>query len=326
MRSRCCNANDTLVFPIRAFSNGVSPNPPLACWRNIPKLMDDLASHTGGQRFDLSDNAADLVAAIEFVITANCGVQTQVTSVGECQVSPGLQEREVCFSFTGLVSDDDGIFTYDVAWGDGNSQSATTTSPYAACHIYTVPNDPGQTQDYTVAVGLTGQVGATSCPIENSKVISLNGCEPLAVTLASFDATPQADHVLVTWQTVSELDNAGFNLYRTVTSDPPTAANLLATIPSQGPGSTQGFFYVYQDYAVTAGEAYWYWLEDVDFNGATALHGPVSVVFAGPTAVTVSALEATPDQPVRSAWPLVLLMAAAALALAGAAGVRRTNA
>ena len=36
---------------------------------------------------------------------------------------------------------------------------------------------------------------------------------PLAVTLASFDATAQPDHIQVTWETVSELNNSGFNLY-----------------------------------------------------------------------------------------------------------------
>lgn len=147
---------------------------------------------------------------------------------------------------------------------------------------------------------------------------------PLAVTLASFDAAAHADHVLVTWETVSEMDNAGFNLYRTTTADPPAAADLLAYVPSQGPGSTQGFLYSYQDYDVTAGQAYWYWLEDVDLNGATTLHGPVSVVFVAPTAVTLSGLAAFSPTPLAAPWWL----AAVAAALAAAAAVvwrRRTT-
>ncbi len=147
---------------------------------------------------------------------------------------------------------------------------------------------------------------------------------PLAITLASFDAAAQADHVLVTWETVSELQNAGFNLYRTTTADPPTAANLLAFVPSQGPGSTQGFAYSHQDYAVTAGQTYWYWLEDVAFSGATAMHGPVSVVFTAPTAVTLSGLDASSPAPLAGLWWL----AAVAAALAAAAAVvwrRRTT-
>jgi hypothetical protein len=149
---------------------------------------------------------------------------------------------------------------------------------------------------------------------------------PLGVTLASFEATAQAGHVLVTWETVSELETAGFNLYRTGTADPPAAANLLATVPSQGPGSAQGFFYSYQDNAVTPGETYWYWLEDVDLSGVTTLHGPVSAVYVGPTAVTVSGLEAAAGRPAVAAWPWLLAAVAAAMALAGAVALRRTNA
>ena len=66
-------------------------------------------------------------------------------------------------------------------------------------------------------------------------------------------------------------------------------------VPSQAPGSTQGFVYTYQDNAVTPGETYWYWLEDVDLSGVTTLHGPVSVVYTAPTAVTLSGLEAAGD-------------------------------
>ncbi|MEZ4771041.1 MAG: Ig-like domain-containing protein [Caldilineales bacterium] len=91
--------------------------------------------------------------------------------------------------------------------------------------------------------------------------------------------------VLVTWETVSELNNAGFNLYRTGTADPPSAADLLAYIPSQGPGSAQGFSYDYKDYEVTPGETYWYWLEDVDFSGNTTMHGAVSVTVVAEAAV-----------------------------------------
>ena len=97
-------------------------------------------------------------------------------------------------------------------------------------------------------------------------------------------------------------------------------------MPSQGPGSTQGFVYSYQDQAVTAGETYWYWLEDVDLSGVTTLHGPVSVVYTAPTAVTLSGLEAAADRPAVVAWPWLLALMAAALAVALAAWRRRNPA
>ena len=117
---------------------------------------------------------------------------------------------------------------------------------------------------------------------------------PLAVKLAGFEAAAQADHVLVTWETVSEVNNAGFNLYRSATAG--GERTLLGFLPAQAPGSTSGAAYSYEDADVVAGQTYWYWLEDMDLSGAATLHGPVSVTFQAPTAVTLSGLTADASQ------------------------------
>ncbi|MCB0256169.1 MAG: carboxypeptidase regulatory-like domain-containing protein [Anaerolineae bacterium] len=142
---------------------------------------------------------------------------------------------------------------------------------------------------------------------------------PLAVVLADFGAAAQTDHILVTWETVSELDNAGFNLYRSATDAAPE--QLLANIASQAPGSAQGAFYSYQDFDVQAGQQYFYWLEAVDFNGSTTLAGPVNAVAQSPTAVTLSGVEA--DSGTNNLLWLVIV--AAGLALAAAYGLRRNT-
>jgi hypothetical protein len=141
---------------------------------------------------------------------------------------------------------------------------------------------------------------------------------PLAVLLASFDAAAQPDHVLVTWETVSEANNASFNLYRSLTAD--GQYTLVASVASQAPGSTAGASYSFQDFDVVAGQTYWYKLEDVDLSGATALHGPVSVVFQAPTAVTLNALDADAGQ---SAAPWMVLLALLALIAAAMVVVNR---
>ena len=190
------------------------------------------------------------------------------------------------------------------------------TSPFNLIALFC--NDGGShvASTYDVATRIAGinlEAGETIvCTFSNSS-------SPTGVTLASFEATAQADHVLVTWETVSELNNAGFNLYRTETADPPSAADLLTFVPSQGPGSAQGFSYSYEDYSVAPGQTYWYWLEDVDFNGATTMHAPVSVVFGSPTAVLVSGLEAS-SSTAPSALPMLL---AALLAVGSAFAWRR---
>jgi len=114
--------------------------------------------------------------------------------------------------------------------------------------------------------------------------------EPLAVTLADFGAVQLDGRVQVSWETTSELNNAGFNLYRNTTPDP--VGDLLAYVPSQAPGSTQGYVYSYDDADVQPGHTYWYWLEDVSLSGATTLHGPVSVTFNAPTAVGLAGFDA----------------------------------
>ncbi|MCB9143055.1 MAG: hypothetical protein H6646_12375, partial [Anaerolineales bacterium] len=143
---------------------------------------------------------------------------------------------------------------------------------------------------------------------------------PTAVTLADFAATSDGSVVAVTWQTVSELDNTGFNLYRS--QSPAAPDTLLAFVPSQGPGSPQGFDYLYQDDTVAPGETYWYWLEDVDVSGVATMHGPVSVTVVTPLAVQVVRFQAaTPGGP---AWPAWFWLVAVLLA-AGLIWRRRTQ-
>ena len=115
--------------------------------------------------------------------------------------------------------------------------------------------------------------------------------QALAATLASFNAAAQSDHVLVTWETVSELNNAGFNLYRSLSAN--GELSLLGYLPSPTPGSSVGAAYSYQDFDVATGQTYWYWLEAVDLSGATTMYEPVVVTFQIPTAVTVSELTTT---------------------------------
>lgn len=73
-------------------------------------------------------------------------------------------------------------------------------------------------------------------------------------------------------------------------------------MPSQAPGSTQGASYTFADAQVAPGQTWYYWLEDVDLNGATSLRGPVSATLQAPTAVTVAALEAQAATPGLTPW------------------------
>ncbi|HQK12556.1 MAG TPA: SdrD B-like domain-containing protein [Anaerolineae bacterium] len=99
---------------------------------------------------------------------------------------------------------------------------------------------------------------------------------PTAVTLAGFTATTQDDGILLTWETAAELDNAGFNLYRSTAADGPYTLLNDALIPPQFPGEVIGGVYEWLDTDVQPGVVYYYKLEDIDVKGVSTFHGPVT--------------------------------------------------
>lgn len=150
---------------------------------------------------------------------------------------------------------------------------------------------------------------------------------PLAVTLAEFSAAQNGNHIRVMWETASELDNRGFNLFRGPSPAGPDRQLNDTLIPSQSQGSPGGFLYTWDDTAdLVPGTTYYYWLQAVDIYGGTSMHGPVSTGFTVPTAVTTSELAASSGQQALSAWPWLLALLAMSLAVAMAVWRRRSAA
>ena len=98
---------------------------------------------------------------------------------------------------------------------------------------------------------------------------------PTLITLASFDAVPGNRSVTLKWVTESEVDNAGFNLYRSEAADGEYVKINGVLIPAEG-SSTQGVVYQFTDVGMTNGEKYYYLLEDIDTKGKAEKHGPQS--------------------------------------------------
>ena len=147
------------------------------------------------------------------------------------------------------------------------------------------------------------------------------GVNPLAVMLADFSAVQQGDAVLVTWETNNELNNRGFNVWRGVSPAAPDRRLNDTLIPSQSSGSGQGFSYQWLDASdLVSGTTYYYWIEDVDIYGAITRHGPVSVTFQTPTAISLR--DASSPRRLPSVWPLI---AVGLIALAGLAVVWRRS-
>jgi hypothetical protein len=104
---------------------------------------------------------------------------------------------------------------------------------------------------------------------------------PTAVELAWFTATAREGAVALAWETASEIDLLGFHLYRAEAVDGPRTRLNTEILPGQAPGSSTGAAYEFVDGTVAPGATYWYWLEIVDTNGATARQGPLSATAGG---------------------------------------------
>ncbi len=125
---------------------------------------------------------------------------------------------------------------------------------------------------------------STDAKIQNRATMTCNeglcaqatdGWTPTAVKLLSFTAAPAAGDVALDWETASEIDNVGFNLYRRQYGTESYVQLNNALIPSVSPGGGLGGRYSWTDAAVTAGVVYEYLLEDVDLYGTRTPHGPV---------------------------------------------------
>lgn len=167
-----------------------------------------------------------------------------------------------------------GSFDFDIS-GKGNSRQNPLV--LTACHLnmnlyesdFLIKNDhnyifAAHIADFTVS----GRTGINSAYFGAKDKITLT-------ELSEFDAFAEASMVHILWSTESEIDNAGFNLYRAESEDGEYTKINNFLIPAEG-SPTQGASYQYTDNEVRNRKTYWYKLEDIDLNGVSTMHGTVS--------------------------------------------------
>ncbi len=113
----------------------------------------------------------------------------------------------------------------------------------------------------------------------------------LPVELSSFTARYEQNHIMLQWNTQSEIENLGFNVWRQ--SPHTTGYQRIATFKEnpalKGMGNASyGRTYQFSDADISSG-TYHYKLEDVDFSGKHKFHGPVEV--------TVPPMQIIPAEP-----------------------------
>ncbi len=116
---------------------------------------------------------------------------------------------------------------------------------------------------------ITGGYSYISAPVQSEDY-------SLPVLLASFVARETEEGVLLEWVTESEIQNAGFHIYRATRAQGPFYRITSALIPGGG-NSSHPRHYRFVDRNVVIDSTYWYKLQDVDINGHTAFHPAISI-------------------------------------------------
>jgi hypothetical protein len=123
----------------------------------------------------------------------------------------------------------------------------------------------------TIFCGSSGNVYIAN----RNTIKKLSATKPTLITLSSFVAEPRSHAIMLAWSTVSEIDTAGLNLYRSEKESGNYSKINTSLIPARG-SATQGASYEFIDNDVKNRKTYYYKLEDIDLNGTSTMHGPVS--------------------------------------------------
>lgn len=90
----------------------------------------------------------------------------------------------------------------------------------------------------------------------------------LVIAALQFVVSPKIE---IEWQTETEIDTAGFNIYRSETADGEYVRINDQIIPSQS-DAVSGASYMFTDYGVERGRTYYYQLEDIEYDNSTRRH------------------------------------------------------
>ncbi|MEW5801959.1 MAG: carbohydrate binding domain-containing protein [bacterium] len=121
---------------------------------------------------------------------------------------------------------------------------------------------------------------------------------PTLIELGQFTAVPfpKEKKIIITFRTLSEIDTAGFNLWRSNQENGEYKKINPRLIESTG-NATEGGEYSYTDDKVRFGVTYYYKLEEIDNNGRSTFYGPVSAVFVRSSRVLSHSSEAALVEP-----------------------------
>jgi len=121
----------------------------------------------------------------------------------------------------------------------------------------------------------------TATPVDNASDANPGAHiydNPLPITLSTFTADFQNNSATLHWTTISEINNAGYNVYRGEIDDVSSSMSINPEfIPGKGTTSEQTNYTFKDEYPVQCGMIYYYWLESVSYNGDSEKFGPIAL-------------------------------------------------
>ena len=205
---------------------------------------------------------------------------------------------EAAFSITPGISG-------NITWTNGDKTLTFTPAPNLSPGVeYTVSIASSATD--TGGHKLDSNQNGTGGEPEDTYTFTFTTEDNTLIELYQFNAVPQSKQITITWITLSEIDNAGFNLWRSETKDGKYIKVNPGIIEAAG-GATLSAEYSYTDTApdtATAihtatdtaakpGITYYYKLEDIDTKGVSTFHGLTSATI--PILVTIPASAPQPS-------------------------------
>ena len=98
----------------------------------------------------------------------------------------------------------------------------------------------------------------------------------LPVELSRFTATYENNVVIINWTTASEVNNLGFNIYRSL-SDDNNFVQINSNLIEGAINSSSTNSYEFKDTKIIPGNKYYYRLEDISTDGEKELHDIISI-------------------------------------------------
>lgn len=247
-----------------------------------------------------ADNHACLWASItaptaNIAVTKSCQSVNQVpvtftivtTNAGPgAAINPTLSDTlPTGFTYNGYTSK---LVTNGVPANLGTCAYNTTTRLFTCALNTPLPKQSESSAYWEVVINLTAVTSnqlintVTVSTITTDPVMSNNTstatCGTTAVTLLSFDASEIDGEVSLEWETASELNTLGFNIYKSTSAEGEKVKLNDGLLPSNVmPGSLQGAVYTFTAGDAAAGE-YYFWLEEVDVSGGTTFYGPAVLI------------------------------------------------